>query len=461
MESDKKEKNIDSKVDETISDHKGKYPQDGKFQRKADAYAENTSRVSKDNLFMIIALWLEDFDGAVPNGYNKIGAVLVLPNDIICAADWSRDEVHAVVRLLMKNHDRAVGAKVYMSRKPCPICAKLLVQSKVQRVLFLPREPEYRPNETNDKSANSCITKMKQVDYMFNASTIALTQFVLQLDEPALNVVRKKSPSSENENVKRKLNELMCKYSEFVESSERKLLPWSTFDETIKGKVCEYFKAFMEWVSRVLVMPQSQKRPESARGLDFKFKVVGSLSDDVFNPVNQPDQAKQAKVFIEIARFMAARTDDPTSGVGALIVSQKMEILAFGWNGYPLKARYGEFARASKDSEDTKFPYLIHAEQNALLMRNGKNVEGAILFVTKVPCDECSPLLAMEGIKTFVVDDDVNLEGQSDTNKGDITYKDFPNKVTSGVFRCYQTEKSSKDTDVKGIPATGRVIKEI
>ena len=117
------------------------------------SYAKNLTRVSKDNLYMIIALWMEDFVGEAPKDHNKVGAVLVLPNDVVCAADCSRDGVHAVARLLMKHCDKAKGCnnlasqgrraevkdpglrgwgcKMSMSRKPCPMCAKLLVQSKV------------------------------------------------------------------------------------------------------------------------------------------------------------------------------------------------------------------------------------------------------------------------------------------------------------------------------------------
>ena len=83
---------------------------------------------------MTLALWMEDFVDETLKLYNKVVAVLVLPNDIVCGADCSRDGVHAVSRLLMEHYDKASGSRMFMSRKPCPMCAKLLVQSKV--VLF-------------------------------------------------------------------------------------------------------------------------------------------------------------------------------------------------------------------------------------------------------------------------------------------------------------------------------------
>ena len=120
-------------------------------------YAKSKCRVNKDDLYMILALWMEQIAETPKDVSQKVGAVLVLPNDIVWAADCSREGVHAVVRLLMKHYDKAEGSKMFMSRKPCPMCAKLLVQLKVKRVLFLPFEPEYyrSPEETNQSNVGA------------------------------------------------------------------------------------------------------------------------------------------------------------------------------------------------------------------------------------------------------------------------------------------------------------------
>ena len=142
-------------------------------------HAKSYLRLSKDNLYMILALWMENFVDEPPKDHSKVGAVLVLPNDIVCAADCSRDGVHAVARLLLNHCDKAGGSKMFMSRKPCPMCAKLLVQSKVKRVLFPPFEPEYyRAAEkcSNKKTINEVkkfnISQMKQVDSLFTATQL-------------------------------------------------------------------------------------------------------------------------------------------------------------------------------------------------------------------------------------------------------------------------------------------------
>ena len=64
------------------------------------SHAANPSRISKDNLSMIIALWMEDLVDEAPAHHNKVGAVLVSANDVIMAADCSLHGAHAVARLL-------------------------------------------------------------------------------------------------------------------------------------------------------------------------------------------------------------------------------------------------------------------------------------------------------------------------------------------------------------------------
>ena len=68
-------------------------------------YTDRGSRISKDNLFMVLALWMERFpvkdsDNQEADVYRKVGAVLVLPNDMLHAVDCSRDGVHGIARFI-------------------------------------------------------------------------------------------------------------------------------------------------------------------------------------------------------------------------------------------------------------------------------------------------------------------------------------------------------------------------
>ena len=135
---------------------------------------------------MIVALWMEDFPEDKPeDSYRKVGAVLVLPNDKIYAVECSRNGVHAVGRLLMMHHNVLEDCKGFVSRKPCTFCTKLLVQSKVKRVFYLPLEPEYSPMKDVDLTEETL-----RVDNLFKVSSISQSVFVPEVGEDVIKDVQ-------------------------------------------------------------------------------------------------------------------------------------------------------------------------------------------------------------------------------------------------------------------------------
>ena len=84
--------------------------------------------------------------------------------------------------------------------------------------------------------------------------------------------------------------------------------------------------------------------------------------------------------------------------VGALIVKDKM-IISDGYNGTP-----SGFENICEDENDVTFPYVLHAEANAItkIARSGNNSQGSTLYVTDSPCIECAKLIIQAGIKRVV-----------------------------------------------------------
>ena len=174
----------------------------------------------------------------------------------------------------------------------------------------------------------------------------------------------------------------------------------------------------------------------------YKFEALNQNGTTSFDPEKNDFDRLQASFFITFAKFLAQRTDEPTEGVGAVVINKDKDIVAVGWNGFPTKALYGEYARASRHDtsiNDKKYPYSVYAEQNALLMRNTKNLADGTLLVTKTPCDECTPLLQMQGIKTVVICGKMQNE-----QRPGLSYQKLDAKVKEGIFICFET-KSADD----------------
>ncbi len=51
---------------------------------------------------------------------------------------------------------------------------------------------------------------------------------------------------------------------------------------------------------------------------------------------------------------------------------------------------------------DTKYPFVCHAELNAVLNSSGASLSGCTLYVTLFPCNECAKAIIQSGIKRVV-----------------------------------------------------------
>ncbi len=104
--------------------------------------------------------------------------------------------------------------------------------------------------------------------------------------------------------------------------------------------------------------------------------------------------------FMGLAIFTSFRSKDPSSKVGAVIVDENNHIVGTGYNGFVAGidenklswSREGEFM-------DTKYPYVVHAEANAILNATKSDLSGCRIYITLSSCNECAKLIAQKGIR--------------------------------------------------------------
>lgn len=110
--------------------------------------------------------------------------------------------------------------------------------------------------------------------------------------------------------------------------------------------------------------------------------------------------------FMGVALLSAKRSKDPSTQVGACIVNQNKKIVGIGYNGLPFGCDDDKFPwERQGDFLDTKYPYVVHAEPNAILNSNSQTF-GCTLYVSLFPCNECAKLIIQSGIKEIVYMDD-------------------------------------------------------
>jgi dCMP deaminase len=107
--------------------------------------------------------------------------------------------------------------------------------------------------------------------------------------------------------------------------------------------------------------------------------------------------------FILIALCTSLRSKDPRSKVGAVIVDQDNHIIGTGYNGFVRGADESKFSwNYEGEWLKTKYPYVVHAEQNAVLNATSNNLRDCILYTTLFPCNECARIVAQKQIREVV-----------------------------------------------------------
>lgn len=107
--------------------------------------------------------------------------------------------------------------------------------------------------------------------------------------------------------------------------------------------------------------------------------------------------------FMGVALLAAKRSKDPSTQVGACIVSQENKIISVGYNGMPIGCSDDEFPWEREGNLlETKYPYVCHAELNAILNNVGFNLAGCKIYVPLFPCNECSKAIIQSGIREVI-----------------------------------------------------------
>ena len=119
--------------------------------------------------------------------------------------------------------------------------------------------------------------------------------------------------------------------------------------------------------------------------------------------MKRKDYLSWDEYFMGIALLSAGRSKDSNTQVGACIVNEHNKIMSVGYNGFPAGCSDDEFPwEREGEPYDTKYPYVCHAELNAILNNAGASLAGCRIYVALFPCNECAKAIIQSGIKEVV-----------------------------------------------------------
>lgn len=141
--------------------------------------------------------------------------------------------------------------------------------------------------------------------------------------------------------------------------------------------------------------------------------------------------------FMGIALLSAERSKDPSTQVGACIVSGENKIISTGYNGMPIGIPDDEmpWEREAENVNDTKYPYVCHAELNAILNSTVLiQQQNARIYVALFPCNECAKAIIQSGIKEIIyasdkyANTDSTIASKMMLDKAGVTYRKYQSK---------------------------------
>lgn len=145
-----------------------------------------------------------------------------------------------------------------------------------------------------------------------------------------------------------------------------------------------------------------------------RIKLICGFSDAGKRLQNGDQHERQRKDYISwdeyfmgVALLSGMRSKDPNTQVGACIVSEDHKILSMGYNGFPTGCSDDDFPwEREGEPLENKYFYTTHSELNAILNYRGGSLEGATIYVTLFPCNECAKAIIQSGIRRIVYDSD-------------------------------------------------------
>ena len=106
------------------------------------------------------------------------------------------------------------------------------------------------------------------------------------------------------------------------------------------------------------------------------------------------------KSIVGMLDIVAKESPDPSTKVGCLLTDEVGRIVIAGYNHMPRGCEH--FSWSNDQNEDyinTKYPYVVHAEMDAILKSYHVELVPVKAYVSYMPCAECTKALIQFGIK--------------------------------------------------------------
>ena len=109
-------------------------------------------------------------------------------------------------------------------------------------------------------------------------------------------------------------------------------------------------------------------------------------------------QREWDEYFMNIAEAVAAKSKDPSSKMGCVIVDKNKRVVSLGYNGM---VQGSDESKMTLSERPMKYYFAIHSEMNAILFAH-QDLTGCTIYNRVATCENCLKYCLQAGIKRFV-----------------------------------------------------------
>ena len=146
--------------------------------------------------------------------------------------------------------------------------------------------------------------------------------------------------------------------------------------------------------------------------------------------------ALKDNVYLEMVQTISKLSKDKQTQNGAIIVAKDGTPVSWGYNGTVSGFR-DEIIPHSREKkrlnfeencelktfEENKYPFMCHAEENALDFGDNEKLKGATIYVTGMPCGHCARQIAKKKIARVVIPAGLTYDKNSTMEKDEMLTK--------------------------------------
>ncbi len=307
--------------------------------------------------------------------------------------------VHAEVNAILNKIGNIYGTTMYVYGSfPCNECAKIIIQAGIKEIVYIDNNNS-NVNIINDNDNNFCNgdnceslhhnrhnhndiydynNQIRASRILFGLAGVKVTRFIDDYEEKLIE----KIPDLKFTN--NESNESKVVVDEEVTSDSSDATTSNNIQQNEKSDTL----SIITDTHRNLLIKEANYDPFIKKDHDTKRSNYLSWDD----------------YFMSVASLSAYRSKDPNTQVGACIVDANKCIIGIGYNGFPRGCSddYLPWSRKAHNPLHTKYPYVVHAEVNAILNKGSKDCTGASIYVDLFPCNDCAKVIIQSGIKEVV-----------------------------------------------------------